>query len=69
MITDLRKHPNDVKYRKLRMDNLVIKKFVTGVDGANALVESVGFRKLILEVKTKKFNITPLKNKRSVLKY
>jgi len=52
-LQNLQKKPTDPKNRKLRMENIVIKKYVSGVPGAQEFLEVVGFRET--EVASKKF--------------
>jgi len=56
MLQSLQKSPTDIRYRKLRMDHIVVKKFVTGIPGASALMEAVGFRKTTLTESGKKLD-------------
>lgn len=44
ILQTLQKRPADIKSRKLRMENLVIKKFVLDVDGAFEVLKVLGFR-------------------------
>jgi len=43
MLQNLRKQPTNVAYRKLNMQNIVVKKFVTDVPGALEFMQAVGF--------------------------
>jgi len=43
-LQNLQKKPAEVKNRKLRMDNIVIKKYVSGIQGAQEFLEVVGFQ-------------------------
>jgi len=52
-LQNLQKKPSDPKNRKLRMENIVIKKYVSGVQGAQEFLEAVGFR--VTEAGAKKF--------------
>jgi len=52
-LQNLQKKPSDVKNRKIRMDNIVIKKYVAGVPGAQEFLEAVGFR--VREEQSKKY--------------
>jgi len=52
-LQNLQKKPTDPKNRKLRMENIVIKKFISGARGAQEFLEIVGFR--VTEVSSKKF--------------
>jgi len=52
-LQNLQKKPSDVKNRKIRMDNIVIKKYVSGVPGAQEFLEAVGFR--VNEEQSKKY--------------
>jgi len=51
-LQNLQKKPTEVKNRKIRMDNIVIKKYVSGVAGAQEFLEAVGFR--VTEEQSKK---------------
>jgi len=52
-LQSLQKKPSDSKNRKLRMENIVIKKYISGVQGAQEFLEAVGFR--VTETGSKKF--------------
>jgi len=52
-LQNLQKKPSEVKNRKIRMDNIVIKKYVAGVPGAQEFLEAVGFR--VTEEQSKKY--------------
>jgi len=52
-LQNLQKKPTDPKNRKLRMENIVIKKYISGVQGAQEFLEAVGFR--VTEAASKKF--------------
>lgn len=52
-LQNLQKKPSDPKNRKLRMENIVVKKYISGVQGAQDFLEVVGFR--VTESDSKKF--------------
>jgi len=43
-LQDLQKKPTDIANRKLRMDNIVVKKYISAVEGAQDFLEVVGYR-------------------------
>jgi galactitol-specific phosphotransferase system IIB component len=52
-LQDLEKKPTDIANRKLRMDNLAVQKYISGVEGALEFMEAVGYR--VVELKGKKY--------------
>jgi len=52
-LQNLQKKPTDPKNRKLRMENILIKKYISGVQGAQEFLEVVGYR--VTEASSKKF--------------
>jgi len=43
-LQDLQKKPSDIANRKLRMDNIVVKKYILEIEGAQDFMEVVGYR-------------------------
>jgi len=51
LLNNLRKKPSDARHRKIRMDNLLIKKHIVDVPGALQLLHSCGFTEVEAEGK------------------
>lgn len=51
LLTNIAKRPQDKKHRKVRMANMMIRKFVSEVNGAMALLQAVGFEQSAMGVK------------------
>jgi len=45
-LRNLKKKPNETRYRKMRMDNIIVKKFITGVPGAQDFMQACGFKEV-----------------------
>jgi hypothetical protein len=54
MLQSLKKKPSDVRFRKMRLDNIVVKKYITSIEGAQGFLEAVGFRQVESNDKGKK---------------
>jgi len=44
LLQNLQKKPSDVRNRKLNLENIIMKKHVSGVEGAQDFLEAIGFR-------------------------
>eukprot|EP00823_Brevimastigomonas_motovehiculus_P005402 TRINITY_DN396_c1_g1_i2.p1 TRINITY_DN396_c1_g1~~TRINITY_DN396_c1_g1_i2.p1 ORF type:complete len:207 (-),score=82.08 TRINITY_DN396_c1_g1_i2:718-1338(-) len=53
----------DLSTRRLRLDNLVVKKFITSVEGASLLLEAVGYKKIEIESSGKKLGYFSIEEK------
>lgn len=62
-LQNLKKKPNETRYRKMRFDNIIVKKFITDVNGALDFMKAVGFEE-VTEGKKKYLMVSEVHNTR-----